>query len=113
MVLHRPFEPTAQTGQVNFPRLPRIPLYTIAFCLNISQLTGNSSLASCLLMVEMIRKENRESMTLKNIYSFRFAGRLIAALLCLATVAHAGPPLICHTIEIGQARSLPWINHNL
>ena len=51
-------------------------------------------------------------MTLKNIYSFRFSGALIAAVLCLATVAHAGPPLICHTIEIGQARSLPWISHN-
>jgi hypothetical protein len=51
-------------------------------------------------------------MTLKNIRSSRFVVRLIAALLCLATVAQAGPPLICHTIEIGQAKSLPWINHN-
>src|SRR6267154_2922215 len=37
---------------------------------------------------------------------------LLATLLCLATVAQAGPPLICHTIEIGQAKSLPWISHN-
>ncbi len=51
-------------------------------------------------------------MTLKNIHSCRFAGGLIAALLCLATVAKAGPPLICHTLEIGQAKSLPWISHN-
>src|SRR5437879_1226999 len=51
-------------------------------------------------------------MTLKNIHSCRFAGGLIAALLCLATVAQAGPPLICHAIEIGQAKSLPWISHN-
>ena len=51
-------------------------------------------------------------MTLKNIHSCRFTGGLIAALLCLATVAQAGPPLICHTIEIGQAKSLPWISHN-
>jgi hypothetical protein len=51
-------------------------------------------------------------MILKNIHSCRFAGGLIAALLCLATVAQAGPPLICHTIEIGQAKSLPWISHN-
>jgi hypothetical protein len=51
-------------------------------------------------------------MTLKNIHSCRFAGGLIAALLCLATVAQAGPPLICHTIEIGQAKSLPWNSHN-
>jgi hypothetical protein len=51
----------AETRQPNSPRLPRIrfivSVLTIAFCLNISQLTGNSSLASCLLMVEMIRKE--------------------------------------------------------
>ncbi len=51
-------------------------------------------------------------MTLKNIHSCRFAGGLIAALLCLATVSQAGPPLICHTIEIGQAKSLPWISHS-
>lgn len=51
-------------------------------------------------------------MTLKDIRSSRFVVRLIAALLCLVTVAQAGPPLICHTIEIGQAKSLPWINHN-
>src|SRR5260370_5766643 len=30
--------------------------------------------------------------------------------LVLATPALAGPPLICHSIEIGQARSLPWTN---
>jgi hypothetical protein len=34
-----------------------------------------------------------------------------AALLILASVAVAGPPLICHSIEIGNAKSLPWINH--
>src|SRR5256885_15790369 len=51
-------------------------------------------------------------MTLKTIHANQFAGGLIAALLCLALVAHAGPPLICHTIEIGQAKSLPWISHS-
>jgi hypothetical protein len=49
-------------------------------------------------------------MTLKNIRASRLVVGLIAAMLCLATVAQAGPPLICHTIEIGQAKSLPWIN---
>ncbi len=44
--------------------------------------------------------------------SRRFLLGPIAALLLLATVALAGPPLICHTIEIGQAKSLPWISHN-
>src|SRR5467141_835394 len=51
-------------------------------------------------------------MTLKSIHSCRFAGGLIAALLCLATVSQAGPPLRCHTIETGQAKSLPWISHS-
>jgi hypothetical protein len=51
-------------------------------------------------------------MTLKNVLSTRFAVALIAAVLCLATAAQAGPPLICHTIQIGQAKSLPWISHN-
>lgn len=36
---------------------------------------------------------------------------IFVALLLLCTSAQAGPPLICHTIEIGQAKSLPWINH--
>jgi hypothetical protein len=51
-------------------------------------------------------------MTPQWIRSPRFALALIAAVLCLATVAQAGPPLICHAIEIGQAKSLPWISHN-
>ena len=46
------------------------------------------------------------------IRSSRVAVVLLATLLCLATLAQAGPPLICHTIEIGQAKSLPWISHN-
>src|SRR6266566_2951389 len=51
-------------------------------------------------------------MTLQPICSPRFAIVLVAAVLCFANVALAGPPLICHTIEIGQAKSLPWIGHN-
>ena len=42
----------------------------------------------------------------------RYLGGIFAALLLLATVAVAGPPLICHAIEIGQAKSLPWISHS-
>jgi hypothetical protein len=44
--------------------------------------------------------------------SLRYAAILVATVLCLARVALAGPPLICHTIEIGQAKSLPWISHS-
>jgi hypothetical protein len=36
----------------------------------------------------------------------------LAIVLCFASIAQAGPPLICHTIEIGQAKSLPWISHS-
>lgn len=40
---------------------------------------------------------------------------IVAALLIAATVqqkALAGPPLICHPIEIGNAKSLPWSGAN-
>jgi hypothetical protein len=30
----------------------------------------------------------------------------------LATIALAGPPLICHPFEIDGAKSLPWISHD-
>ena len=51
-------------------------------------------------------------MTTLRICSPRFAIALVAALLSIASLAQAGPPLICHTIEIGEAKSLPWISHN-
>jgi hypothetical protein len=51
-------------------------------------------------------------MTRQRIRSSRFAFTLIAAILSFAVIAQAGPPLICHTIEIGQAKSLPWVSHN-
>jgi hypothetical protein len=37
---------------------------------------------------------------------------LAGILLGFAVYAQAGPPLICHPIEIGQAKSLPWIDWN-
>jgi hypothetical protein len=46
------------------------------------------------------------------IRSRRFAIALVAALLSIANLAMAGPPLICHAMEIGNAKSLPWISHN-
>ena len=36
----------------------------------------------------------------------------VAVLLGFTTFAQAGPPLICHPIEIGQAKSLPWVEFN-
>jgi len=37
---------------------------------------------------------------------------IVAVLLGFTTFAQAGPPLICHPIEIGQAKSLPWVEFN-
>jgi hypothetical protein len=42
----------------------------------------------------------------------RFAAALLALLIAVAGVAVAGPTLICHTFEIGSAKSLPWISHD-
>jgi len=42
----------------------------------------------------------------------RIAISIAAVVLSLSTVALAGPPLICHPIEIGQAKSLPWVDLN-
>jgi len=38
----------------------------------------------------------------------RLAAGILAAMLILPAAALAGPPLICHTINIGSAASLPW-----
>ena len=35
---------------------------------------------------------------------------IVAVLLGFTTFAQAGPPLICHPIEIGQAKSLPGLS---
>src|SRR5262245_38932567 len=43
--------------------------------------------------------------------TLRFIAFTLASSLCLMLVqqaAFAGPPLICHPFEIGNARSLPW-----
>src|SRR5215475_14663748 len=42
----------------------------------------------------------------------RLALSTVAVLLGFTTIAQAGPPLICHPIEIGQAKSLPWVEFN-
>jgi hypothetical protein len=34
------------------------------------------------------------------------------ALFLFTTSALGGPPLICHSFDIGDAKSLPWISHN-
>ena len=37
---------------------------------------------------------------------------IAVVLVGFTSYAQAGPPLICHPIEIGQAKSLPWIDWN-
>ena len=37
---------------------------------------------------------------------------ILATLLSIVTAVLAGPPLICHTFDIGSAKSLPLISHN-
>lgn len=40
--------------------------------------------------------------------SFRFTVAILAAVLAFVTPALAGPPLVCHPIDIGSAQSLAW-----
>jgi hypothetical protein len=42
----------------------------------------------------------------------RIAGAVLLAILFFASSALAGPPLICHSFDIGDAKSLPWISHD-
>src|SRR5260370_32481332 len=42
----------------------------------------------------------------------RLVTRMVVILVGLTTSAHAGPPPICHPIEIGQAKSLLWVDWN-
>jgi hypothetical protein len=36
----------------------------------------------------------------------------IATFFCVITSLIAGPPLICHALDIGNAKSLPWVSHD-
>jgi hypothetical protein len=46
-----------------------------------------------------------------NSYAFsRLAISIMAVLFVFTNFAQAGPPLICHPIEIGQAKSLRWVD---
>jgi hypothetical protein len=49
----------------------------------------------------------------KNLSStIRPALATLAALSLAAVSAWAGPPLICHAFDIGDAKSLPWVSHH-
>ncbi len=47
-------------------------------------------------------------MNRRKLASMGFAIAALAAVLALPQGVQAGPPLICHAIDIGQAKSLPW-----
>jgi hypothetical protein len=42
----------------------------------------------------------------------KFTAAVFFTLFLFATSALAGPPLICHAFDIGDAKSLPWISHD-
>jgi len=42
----------------------------------------------------------------------RYVLSSIATFFVLTSAAVAGPPLICHPFDIGNAKSLPWISHD-
>src|SRR5258708_31280052 len=51
-------------------------------------------------------------MRFKSTRFVRYTLSSIATFFVLASAAVAGPPLICHPIDIGNAKSLPWISHD-
>ena len=42
----------------------------------------------------------------------KLSAAILLALFVSLSSAKAGPPLICHSFDIGTAKSLPWISHD-
>ncbi len=42
----------------------------------------------------------------------RIAFAILLALFLFTSSALAGPPLICHSFDIGDAKSIPWTSHD-
>jgi hypothetical protein len=49
-----------------------------------------------------------DDMKLRNTFLLKYFAVTAGALLLIAAPALAGPPLICHAIDIGAEQSLPW-----
>ena len=47
-------------------------------------------------------------MKLRKVFSLKYFVVMAATLLVIVAPAVAGPPLICHAVDIGTANSLPW-----
>jgi hypothetical protein len=48
----------------------------------------------------------------RSVSAFRIALTAFLAMLAAVSPAFAGPPLICHAFDIGNAKSLPWVSHD-
>jgi hypothetical protein len=48
----------------------------------------------------------------QRLYLSRIAGAVLFALFFFVSSALAGPPLICHSFDIGDAKSIPWASHD-
>jgi len=44
-------------------------------------------------------------------FTSKFSLASVVALLAFANSTLAGPPLICHSLDIGAAKSLPWVSN--
>lgn len=51
-------------------------------------------------------------MKFQTLPSHRIAVAVLLTLFLFTSSALAGPPLICHSFDIGDAKSLPWISHS-
>src|SRR5690348_18299983 len=51
-------------------------------------------------------------MKIRSVTAFRIALTAFVAMLTAVSPAFAGPPLICHAFDIGNAKSLPWVSHD-
>src|SRR5262245_57566411 len=51
-------------------------------------------------------------METRSVRAFRIALTAFVAMLAAVSPAFAGPPLICHAFDIGDAKSLPWVSHD-
>lgn len=51
-------------------------------------------------------------METRSVRAFRIALTAFVAMFAAVSPAFAGPPLICHAFDIGNAKSLPWVSHD-
>src|ERR1700751_749781 len=51
-------------------------------------------------------------MKTRSVRAIRIAFTAFVAMFAAVGPAFAGPPLICHAFDIGNAKSLPWVSHD-